>query len=89
MYAADPFARQFSESLTESLEACGKAGRALREGPARDWLGLTAASSNLRVSEILPGPVEDFGTLSVGRTSDTRLIVRRFRHVRSKEFATR
>ena len=41
----------------------GLPGEGACEGlnPHRDRLGLPAASFNLRLSEILPGPGEDFG----------------------------
>lgn len=49
---------------------------------APDW---TAASFNLRLVEILPGSVEDWG-IGFGRTSDRRLMVGR-RTIRAKVIA--
>src|SRR4029079_1628490 len=82
-HAAESFAGWPLERLKSAVEACGGAARFAHEGaceglnPHRTASDSPAASFNQRLSEILPGPGEDFGEGCVGRTSDTRFMVRR------------
>ena len=69
---------QRTPAVLRALEA---AGRLSREAPAEDSNSIAggsdspAASFNLGLSEILPAPVEDFGTIPCGRTSDRPFMV--------------
>ena len=67
-HAADPFAGRSSDSLTAAVgvvwRPAGSRAKPLPGiNPHRTAQDSPAASFNLRLSEILPGPVKDFGGL--------------------------